>query len=352
MGLSPSTYPGTLDSFNTSHVTGEVIAASTDNDQADAINKVEAELGTNPSGSESTVAARFTSVESTMLPKTGGTLTVETTGPAHAFNVTTKNPTYPSGRARFAIENNQDTAPVDGWFHDVVLAIGHWDSASSADASLALYQPASPGTTNLLQVFKPGSQTQKVTYIGPNGGIFMAVGGLSSLALTVYTHGDANNKFQITETGKMQWGAGGASAVDVSLERNTTNELTLTASVGITMAGPVFGSSDIRARNGGATQVLFGSVGGNAGISFNSAADVTLTRPSANQLQLGTGDAFLVGAATDAGGNFIQLFEQTADPAAGATNTARLFAKDNGSGKTQFVVRFPTGATQVIATEP
>jgi hypothetical protein len=45
-------------------------------------------------------------------------------------------------------------------------------------------------------------------------------------------------------------------------------------------------------------------------------------------------------------------FTESTDPAAGATNTARLYAKDNGSGKTQLVVRFPTGAVQVLATEP
>jgi hypothetical protein len=31
---------------------------------------------------------------------------------------------------------------------------------------------------------------------------------------------------------------------------------------------------------------------------------------------------------------------------------ARLFARDNGSGKAQLCVLFPTGAVQVIATEP
>lgn len=56
-----STYPTILDSFVTSRSTGQVIAASTDNDHSDAINKVEAELGTNPSGADATVAARFTS---------------------------------------------------------------------------------------------------------------------------------------------------------------------------------------------------------------------------------------------------------------------------------------------------
>jgi hypothetical protein len=29
-----------------------------------------------------------------------------------------------------------------------------------------------------------------------------------------------------------------------------------------------------------------------------------------------------------------------------------LYAKDNGSGKTQLVVRFASGAVQVLATEP
>jgi hypothetical protein len=54
-----SGYPAALDSFATSHVNGETIAPATDNDQADAINKIEAELGTDPSGSFATVTARL-----------------------------------------------------------------------------------------------------------------------------------------------------------------------------------------------------------------------------------------------------------------------------------------------------
>lgn len=45
-------------------------------------------------------------------------------------------------------------------------------------------------------------------------------------------------------------------------------------------------------------------------------------------------------------------FELGVDPAAPPVNGARLFLKDNGVGKTQLVVRFATGASQVIATEP
>ena len=43
---------------------------------------------------------------------------------------------------------------------------------------------------------------------------------------------------------------------------------------------------------------------------------------------------------------------EIADPAAPAVNRGRLYFRDNGAGKTQLVVRFNTGAVQVIATEP
>jgi hypothetical protein len=43
---------------------------------------------------------------------------------------------------------------------------------------------------------------------------------------------------------------------------------------------------------------------------------------------------------------------EVSDPAAPSTNSGRLYFRDNGAGKTQLVVRFPTGAVQVLATEP
>jgi hypothetical protein len=48
---------------------------------------------------------------------------------------------------------------------------------------------------------------------------------------------------------------------------------------------------------------------------------------------------------------FFEMYEAAA-PSAGAANTARLFCRDNGSGKTQICAIFNTGAIQVIATEP
>lgn len=49
---------------------------------------------------------------------------------------------------------------------------------------------------------------------------------------------------------------------------------------------------------------------------------------------------------------YLQLKERASDPAAPATNTARLYLRDNGSGKTQLCIRFNTGAVQVLATQP
>ena len=43
--------------------------------------------------------------------------------------------------------------------------------------------------------------------------------------------------------------------------------------------------------------------------------------------------------------------EEISDPSNPSSNTARLYARDNGSGKTQLCVLFPTGSTIVLATE-
>jgi hypothetical protein len=50
-------------------------------------------------------------------------------------------------------------------------------------------------------------------------------------------------------------------------------------------------------------------------------------------------------------GDFIQLTEETA-PAAPASNKVRIYAQDNGAGKTQLMARFATGAAQQIALQP
>jgi len=56
--------------------------------------------------------------------------------------------------------------------------------------------------------------------------------------------------------------------------------------------------------------------------------------------------------ASDGGEPPYLTFQERTDPGVPSTNYARLYAKDNGAGKTQIVVQFATGVVQVIATEP
>ena len=50
-------------------------------------------------------------------------------------------------------------------------------------------------------------------------------------------------------------------------------------------------------------------------------------------------------------GSYAQMSEMTA-PAAPAANSVRIYAEDNGSGKTRLMALFATGAAQQIAIEP
>lgn len=50
--------------------------------------------------------------------------------------------------------------------------------------------------------------------------------------------------------------------------------------------------------------------------------------------------------------NLLADLAEQAEPANPPADTARVFARDDGTGKTQLCVIFPSGATQVLATEP
>jgi hypothetical protein len=67
---------------------------------------------------------------------------------------------------------------------------------------------------------------------------------------------------------------------------------------------------------------------------------------SAPQIKLGDSASLFANKA-----GYMEHYEITA-PANGAANSARLFARDNGAGKTQLCVIFSTGAIQCFATEP
>jgi hypothetical protein len=107
-------------------------------------------------------------------------------------------------------------------------------------------------------------------------------------------------------------------------------------------------------------RAAFGIESGTPFLSFGggSTFDVNLTR-AGGILRLDTGfdvEGTIV-AGKDTGtpitlsaSGYVEFLERS-DPAAPSSNNGRLYVRDTG-GKTQLVVRFPTGAIQVIATEP
>lgn len=69
--------------------------------------------------------------------------------------------------------------------------------------------------------------------------------------------------------------------------------------------------------------------------------DISLVRPAANILGITNGST---------GGGALEFTEMTA-PATPAADKARIFARDNGSGKTQVCIILPDGVVTVLATQ-
>ena len=87
-------------------------------------------------------------------------------------------------------------------------------------------------------------------------------------------------------------------------------------------------------------------------INVDSARDVHLMQQENDDLYLGTNDIDRVKIDQDGNVSMTQYLEfgEVGDPAA-PTAAGRLYCKDNG-GKTELVVKFPTGAVQQLAIEP
>jgi hypothetical protein len=115
-------------------------------------------------------------------------------------------------------------------------------------------------------------------------------------------------------------------------------------------------ASDWVMKNTGAYR--FVNAAGSSSAAFGIVGDandnVTIAVPTA-------GDSINFGFSTNirgwfqeqnSGGGLYFQGESSADHATLAANDAVLYTKDNGSGKTQLMVKFGTGAAQVIATEP
>jgi hypothetical protein len=90
-------------------------------------------------------------------------------------------------------------------------------------------------------------------------------------------------------------------------------------------------------------------VGGTLAVTGNATADsvIAVTRAA-----IESGGSPLVQLGVENSGGTVMLSEVSSDASAPSANRGLLYTRDNGAGKTQLVVRFNTGAVQVLATEP
>lgn len=94
------------------------------------------------------------------------------------------------------------------------------------------------------------------------------------------------------------------------------------------------------------------SIGYQATAALNSVAIGDLSSaPNIGSVALGASSVTTENNQIASGARHMEMSEVIDPPAPGA-NKGRHYYRDNGSGKTQFCVRFPSGAVQVIATEP
>jgi hypothetical protein len=88
----------------------------------------------------------------------------------------------------------------------------------------------------------------------------------------------------------------------------------------------------------------------NKGLQFVKNAGVDKTMVITNQGSVGIGTTS-PSTRLDIDAGALELAEMTA-PGAGAANTVRIYAVDNGAGKTQLMAIFNTGAAQQLAIQP
>ena len=155
-----SSYPGGLDSQSTSHQdnVGEFIHASTINDLADAVNKIEAELGTLPKGNFASVSAKLKALFYGQVTTTQRDAIASPNRPAGliVFNTTTNRYEYNSGND--TTPNWQPVGPAGPWgtadiqdsaITSIKIAAGTIvDSDISSSAAVALSKLNTSGTAS------------------------------------------------------------------------------------------------------------------------------------------------------------------------------------------------------------
>ena len=215
---------------------------------------------------------------------------------------------------------------------------------SSLTTAPALYRDVE---TNFTFAFRNGTNTQNVrvynTYTNSSNYERLALTGVagSSVNITAESLGTGASNLDVVITPK---GSGGIKFPGATVIASN-GEITCPTLYAQTSAG--FGLSSFIGRS----TYRFGwtdssSVSGTVDTAFfrNAAGIVEVTNGTANAYRdLKARNLLNV--------EYHQMTEMTA-PSAPATNSVRIYAEDNGSGKTRLMALFATGAAQQLAIEP
>lgn len=267
-----------------------------------------------------------------------------------------KLPCLVSGVAKLATPNDlfqtpfgANTAPTLG---DTVVVAGLTDSQAelltlqqfkNTDSLLA--NDASPADTDKIRVVQGGvAKTLAVSALRTQLDAFASARTIQATVISPST-GSAIQVGTLLQLG-------GTTASFAALKRNGTTVQCRTAddSSDVEVQAALFRcpstTPQVALNRGVGSKNLGVAMSSNRGLAWASGADsesgfdVELDRITTNVLGLTNGST---------GGSAFQFRQMTAP--AGASATARLYAQDNGSGKTQLMVIFPTGAAIQLAIE-
>jgi hypothetical protein len=212
-----SAYPGALDALPTSRVDGtSTIPASDHNDAADAINKTEAELGINPSGTFADVAARLsarltcrktadqTNATTTLANVTDLVLPVATTGLDYYFE--------------FFVPWSSNTAGVMAWFAVTVPAVTgyvtYWTEALGGSTTV----PTTGGNAATVDQLHNASASVQSAATGGSG----AAPPTANVIQITRIHGILSNP---SATGNIQLQAKAETTGTITVKRGAYGEL-------------------------------------------------------------------------------------------------------------------------------
>lgn len=297
----------------------------------------------------------LTLVGTTYVPLAGGTMTGALTLPAGTVSAPallftgggSNTGLYLSGATELSISvAGVQRAVVDtGGFYATTTAMGIYSNTGYLSLGLA----------NDIRLYRDAA-----------GQLALRNGTTAQIFRLYNTYTDSSNYERLTLTG-----VAGAS-VNITAETLGTGadnlDIVLTPAGTGTVKTSVFAAQVLYAGIPGVTVPVVLSYNGNIGLSMGdtsrvswssnsegqTAADAALMRNAAGVVEVNNGTATAyrdLKLRNLLNVEYHQMTEMTA-PAAPATNSVRIYAEDNGSGKTRLMALFASGVAQQIAIEP